>query len=186
MLSVLIAPLRVTLATVFVFAALGKLIGLPWSAEESWNPFPGVRAIWTRVIYPLIPVFELILGVAVLLAPAPQVSAAVILFLLPATAYGAISVRRIGSCGCFGERREGPLRRLLARNGAIALSALALLAIGSASGPTARTAWVPWVPILSAPLFGLFALLGILRGGGRRGDARPVRSRAAAPAPATP
>jgi len=172
MLSLLSAALRIAIATVFVFAALGKLIALPWSAEESWNPFPRLGKIWVEVIYPLVAVSELILAFAALLAPAPWVSAPVILFLLPATAYGAASVRRTGSCGCFGRSRGGPLRRLLVRNGAIAVSALELLGVESAPGPAARIAWVPWVALLNAFLLGLVGSLGILRTGrGSRGRA---------------
>lgn len=180
MLSLLSAALRIAIATVFVFAALGKLIGLPWSAEESWNPFPRLGKIWVKVVYPLVPASELVLAFALLLAPAEWVSVPVILFLLPATAYGAASIRRVGSCGCFGQRNEGPLRRLLVRNGAMALSALALLAMESASGPAVRTSWVPWVPLLNALLLGLVGSLGVLRSGRGRNHTHRVRSRAAA------
>ncbi|HWO69139.1 MAG TPA: MauE/DoxX family redox-associated membrane protein [Actinomycetota bacterium] len=169
-LSILTALARALLATIFVLAGSAKLVGLPWSAEESWNPFGGARVAWA-ILYRLVSLFELALGVCMLLVPADIAAIATTGFLVPATIYGAMSVRRVGSCGCFGAHGGNQVRRLALRNGSVVLVALALPPIESMPGTGGQAAWVPWIPLLNAALLGVFALLRLL--GDRQLDRHP-------------
>ena len=171
MLGLVAATLRITLATIFVFAGLVKLVGLPWSAQDSWNPLGRAGVVWSTV-YVVVSVLEFALGMSILLAPALPAAVAVPLFLVPATTYGAVSIRRVGSCGCFGERGGSRVQRLIVRNGAVALCALALAAIESRSGTEVHTTWVPWVPLLNAALLALLAMVRLLDAGRLRGESR--------------
>jgi hypothetical protein len=158
----ILACVRVPLASVFAIAGLSKLVRLPEGAREGWNPFPRADVAWT-LAYAAIGVVELFMALAMLFAPGPAVALLAASFVAVATAYGLISLRRTGSCGCFGSSHGSTSLALLIRNASMVASCL-VLGIVDPRSPLVDPSGVPWVPMVTAVLLVGFALAAWGRG----------------------
>jgi uncharacterized membrane protein YphA (DoxX/SURF4 family)/thiol-disulfide isomerase/thioredoxin len=127
---------RCVLALVFLVAAFGKFFDLAGTRQALQEFEVPQRAI--RPAGVALPVTELAVGVALLIAPAARWAAAAALLLLMMFTAGvarAMSNGRAPNCHCFGQIHSEPAgRSTLIRNGVFAAAAVFVLAAGS--GPT--------------------------------------------------
>ena len=127
---------RCVLALVFLVAAFGKFFDLA-GARQALQEF-GVPQRAIRPAGVALPVTELAVGVALLIAPAARWAAAAALLLLMIFTAGvarAMSNGRAPNCHCFGQIHSEPAgRSTLIRNGVFAAAAVFVLVAGS--GPT--------------------------------------------------
>lgn len=140
-MSTVVLALRMTLAAVFLTAALAKLLDLPGS-RRALTDF-GVPASLARSAGTLLPLAELAIAGALVLQPSARWAAIASLVLLLAFIAGIANALRKGQtpdCHCFGTIRSEPAGRgLLVRNGLLAAGALVAVAWGPGA---AVDAWV--------------------------------------------
>lgn len=145
----LLAPLliaaRISIACIFVTTAAAKLRHL--------SVFQGVLANYRLLprwaiapLHVLLPLAEIAVGIAALLAPRPGAPCAALLFLLFASAM-AINLRRGRrdiDCGCHHSALRQQLSwTLVGRNAVLALTALAT---ALPAGPAGPSAWLTGIP----------------------------------------
>lgn len=154
--TVSIVLIRVPVSTVLALAAIGKAIRFPASADGLWVPrIPGAAPFVRQALLLTAVVAELITSTAFLVAPGPAATAIALPLLGVLTAYGWVSLRRTGACGCWGSPSGATVRRhLVVRN-------LALAALVIAAYPTEGLARED-VLIDAAPVLGFLPLLTLV------------------------
>jgi hypothetical protein len=146
------------LAAVFAWAATSKLVaGRRWRRALSVYGLPaGVE----RAAAHGVPVVELLVPTLIVLGASRAAGVAALVMLVAfSIAATRVAIRHHGlvACGCFGGRTEITLRRLLARNAALAALAVAV-AVGARGGGVS----FPGIPTSSEALPMLLAVAGLV------------------------
>jgi thiol-disulfide isomerase/thioredoxin len=146
-MATVVLGLRALLAVVFLTAGVGKLLDLEGS-RRAMRDFGAPERLAARA-GPALPVAELAIGLALVLAPTARWAALAALLLLTAFIAGigrALARGEQPDCHCFGQIHSAPAGRVtLARNVVLATCAAVIVAYGS--GPafdtwiSARSAW---------------------------------------------
>jgi thiol-disulfide isomerase/thioredoxin/uncharacterized membrane protein YphA (DoxX/SURF4 family) len=140
-METVVLALRLILAVVFIAAGVGKLLDVRGS-RRAVRDF-GVPEEAARVVGVLLPIAEVIVGIALIFRPSARWAAIVALLLLAAFVAGigaAMARGETPDCHCFGQIHSAPAGKFtLVRNVVLAAFALVILAYGS--GP-AVDSWV--------------------------------------------
>jgi thiol-disulfide isomerase/thioredoxin/uncharacterized membrane protein YphA (DoxX/SURF4 family) len=140
-MATIVLGIRLVLAAVFLAAGVGKLFDLAGS-RRAVQDF-GIPERAAGIVGTLLPIAELITGVALIFKPTARWGALAALLLLAAFVAGigmALARGEQPDCHCFGQIHSAPASRLtLVRNAALAALAVVILAYGS--GPAVDT-WV--------------------------------------------
>lgn len=122
---------RFALSTAMVLAGCLKLLTMPRSAALAWRP-NWLNPVWPS-LFTFVACLDILLGIAVLLAPSQLVMMPFVAYLGGATIYGWWSIKKTGTCGCYGaDSPRSTARSFLLRNGALLLLALAILLVAGA------------------------------------------------------
>ncbi len=152
--------LRLPVASALVFAGLAKLVRYPDSAAGNWRPEAISSRFWKLIVLGMA-LLELALATVVMLGGQSLVILSTVGAMSVLTAYGIISTRRTGRCGCWGESVPIGARRLTARNGLLTAGAcagaIALPSVGvgtiESAGPVAGFA-----PAVTLMVIGVVAI----------------------------
>lgn len=95
--------IRDAAAAVLFAMALGKIIAPRMAATQAWRPSWVPSGLALAAIF-MLAITEMLLSIAVLLAPAPRwiIAVPVAIFFGLVTSYGLTAIARTGSCGCGG------------------------------------------------------------------------------------
>jgi thiol-disulfide isomerase/thioredoxin len=178
MLEVLLSLGRITLAAVFVVAAIAKLLDRE-GTRHAVREF-GAPSALARPLALVLPVAEL--AVAALLLPtatavAGAAGALALLALFSAVIAGNLARGRKPACHCFGQLGSAPAARgTLARNGALAAVAAFVLVASLAEGGVGTIDWAARLSGSEAMAVGLGAALAAFVAAGLRALLTVLRS----------
>jgi hypothetical protein len=148
MLPVAVRVVSIALGATFVWAALAKLVGWRRWADTlvRYRLGRGLQALASVAV----PSAEAAAS-ALLVGGAPRAGAAVAIALVAAFSLAVVRTRAFGEedapCGCFGGAEVSDLRRVLARNAALAAAAAFVLLAGG-DGTSAAPAVPAVVPVV--------------------------------------